>query len=402
MSFTSRLISRRAYFVFCDESGNSGNNLLEEEQPLFVSACWIVGAPQRAALRQSLDGVRAVHPQKEAEIKSAFYLGEKANEARLSVVADWLGRVAGIPNKMPAFFVAERRFVLVGKIVDVLFDPAHNSAAIASMPLLSHERRSEATNAMYETFDYEVLTRFARAYQILDAEGLSSAVAALAAEARAKGRMDLALLFDGAAGQLGVILDAEKTDIGVTQTTTLSTRQAINFPGLLHMLRIADKYLDFKAARDVRVIHDRQRQFQTLFRDHVRMLGRIGPDTPFMHPEGPVDRYGLRNIKDIEFADSKAWPEIQAADLLAGAAKRMINIVLKQRSWAETGIADRRIFWMLHGFLAYDATGVLFGSEALKALFWDRLAAFAEYLTNDGEFQLDLANGPRRGGASPA
>lgn len=61
------------------------------------------------------------------------------------------------------------------------------------------------------------------------------------------------------------------------------------------------------------------------------MLGRIGPDTPFMHPEGPVDRYGLRNIKDIEFADSKAWPELQAADVLAGAVKRMINIVLKQR-----------------------------------------------------------------------
>lgn len=31
--------------------------------------------------------------EKEAEIKSTFYLGEKTNEARLSAVADWLDRV---------------------------------------------------------------------------------------------------------------------------------------------------------------------------------------------------------------------------------------------------------------------------------------------------------------------
>ena len=108
-------------YAYIDETGNTGARLLDENQPLFVTAALLTRSDFDSRFDRDVRAISAAIGVRELHA-SELGLGRIEEIARdlLKVV-----RKAG-----PAFFLArvEKRYVLAAKVVDTLFDSFENKA----------------------------------------------------------------------------------------------------------------------------------------------------------------------------------------------------------------------------------------------------------------------------------
>lgn len=108
-------------FAYVDETGNTGAKLLDDNQPLFITAALMT----RTDFDQRFDAdMRAIAKSLDVDELHATDLGV----GRIETIARDLLKV--IRKAGPAFFLArvEKRYVLASKIVDTIFDSGENKA----------------------------------------------------------------------------------------------------------------------------------------------------------------------------------------------------------------------------------------------------------------------------------
>lgn len=108
-------------FAYVDETGNTGAKLLDEEQPLFITAALLTRSDFDRRFGEDVRGIaRSIG---EDEIHA-----NRLGVGRLETIAASILQV--IRKAGPAFFLArvEKRFVLAAKIFDTLFDSFENKA----------------------------------------------------------------------------------------------------------------------------------------------------------------------------------------------------------------------------------------------------------------------------------
>jgi Protein of unknown function (DUF3800) len=108
-------------YAFVDETGNTGAKLLDNDQPLFVTAALLTRSDFDRRFGRQVDAIAASLGVDEIH---ASELGV----ARLEEIASALLKV--VRKAGPAFFLArvEKRYVLAAKIFDTIFDSAENRA----------------------------------------------------------------------------------------------------------------------------------------------------------------------------------------------------------------------------------------------------------------------------------
>lgn len=108
-------------YAYVDETGNTGAHLLDDDQPLFITAALMTRSDfdarfsvEVAAIAKAL-GVDEIH-------------ANRLGVGRIEEVASDILKV--VRKAGPAFFLArvEKRYVIASKIVDTLFDSAENRA----------------------------------------------------------------------------------------------------------------------------------------------------------------------------------------------------------------------------------------------------------------------------------
>ena len=108
--------------IYCDESGNSGPNYLDEAQPFYVLAGWVVPTNSIIDVSIELEKLRASQVQKNYTPKSPLDAGEVKSSALLKSRAGQrklveLFRSLEERGCIPMYLVAEKRFCVAAKIV---------------------------------------------------------------------------------------------------------------------------------------------------------------------------------------------------------------------------------------------------------------------------------------------
>lgn len=99
--------------LYCDESGNSGGNYLDPQQPFYVLAGWLIQKDQRF----KVDGIvrrylKEYYPEK-TELKGAEIL--KSNQGQK--IANQLFHEVGKLGCVPLYIIAEKNTVSLEKLL---------------------------------------------------------------------------------------------------------------------------------------------------------------------------------------------------------------------------------------------------------------------------------------------
>ena len=73
--------------IYCDESGNSGPNYLDEAQPFYVLAGWVVPTDAITDVSIQLEGLRASQVQSNYVPKSPLDAGEVKSSSLLKLLS---------------------------------------------------------------------------------------------------------------------------------------------------------------------------------------------------------------------------------------------------------------------------------------------------------------------------
>lgn len=289
---------------FCDESGNTGVNWADPDQPIFAYAGWLVPNDAQAGVVSALDGIRARFRIQGAELKWSA-VGKRANGAAIFRAAfDLLLRNAA----MPFFFVADKDYQTAAKIIETYFDPEYNEN-LADGFTGAFEVKKELAEMVRAA--PSILGEFA-AWHRRGTEPPAGDVLRMADQLREHfavlGETDVAAVLSSFTAKGIADIQREFAADVWLRTTTGHT--------LFALLQRLEGFLRANTL-EVEIVHDELVRFDALF-DLMRGLFRAADGTDAHRVGASVVYHSMPTIKGLRLADSRSEPLIQAADLLAG------------------------------------------------------------------------------------
>lgn len=111
-------MERKAYLFF-DESGNTGTNWMDENQPYYIYGGWMVLQEKK---EDAEDGIKKIFSSSKAkELKSSYVIEKKRPEFKKLI--DFLLFEIG---SIPVFGIADKRYMIAAKIIETFFDREYN------------------------------------------------------------------------------------------------------------------------------------------------------------------------------------------------------------------------------------------------------------------------------------
>ena len=102
-----------AEFIYCDESGFSGNNLSDDGSPYFVSAGVLISAPEAEALVSEMKRTYRI----QGEMKGANLTKHPNGRKAIAAILEGSASKAKVT-------IADKRFALTGELFEYIFEPA--------------------------------------------------------------------------------------------------------------------------------------------------------------------------------------------------------------------------------------------------------------------------------------
>jgi len=294
------------YVIYCDESGNDGPNYLNEDEPFYVLAGWIMPEEALVEVAVEIENLRQAHCPKADEVKFSMF------KRRPWIVCETMERLGRL-GLVPIYVVAEKRFCIAAKIVETLLDPYFNSRL--SDPFTGDfVSKRHLANTLYDRLSENALVAFAKAYRDPTQAKFEEVLTQIADEANNSVNPEVAHLLEGSREKLAEIAETELAAVE-SWGKVLGT---LNFPCLIAFLMNVEKIGRKQGFHIHRIVHDEHGPYQAGYLkafEHHRGLAK--DDRLFVN--GMHIPYGaLQMVEDFEFQPSDTQPLVQAADLLAG------------------------------------------------------------------------------------
>ena len=326
--------------LYVDESGNTGPDYLEESQPFYVLAGWVVPEEQSEEAWIAVEQLRVkISPQSE-ELKSSLI---KRGERQKNEIAAFFEKLVQI-QCLPMYLVSEKRFCVAGKIVETFLDPEYN-------PLLQRgfsgdfTSKKEIANQLYDLLPKPELIQFAQAYRQPTADGLGEALQAVAESASKMLSPEHSEAFLGSTQEIKAIAEEE-----ASSSPFGSVGATLNLPSLVSFLMMAENLGRLGFHQPIKIVHDQHQAYE----DGYKKIFELHQKLPRLFATLPNHdfAYGrLESVAEFETADSKDRLPIQAADLLAGTINHLM--ILAQNN-AEPTEAELRLARLLLPLLFED------------------------------------------------
>ena len=367
--------SRRPSIVFCDESGNTGPNYLDQNQPFYTLAGWVVPDEAVVDAAVAVEAARKSTCPQRQELKASSFL--QTERARLSAVE--LFRKLGTLGCVPLYVIGEKRYCLSARIVDSFCDPLYN-------PLLTHgfsrdsAAKSELANLIYQKASDEALSAFESAYRRPNRLSLESALNALTDSARKSMCPEVAVLLEGVLPRLDALVDDEM-DTGVIGRVGT----ALNMPVLVMFLMLVENLAVATGDPAPIIVHDEQHLYGPGYAEIVKVhrgfrhaLAGLAPGNSMRaHPNG---------ITRFEMGDSRSRTLLQAADVLAGSIGYLLD--KSRRNTELTGSEKALSDTILPGLIATPSVSWTICSDVCLKDLWRTL--FHGYPRVNEGVRLDL------------
>lgn len=322
----SKILSMNS--VFLDESGNTGSNLLDVDQPVFTFVGVGIGDCSIHEVTDRINTIKSKYNIRADELKAKELFG-RGKDGLIREVAELL-----MEKQFQLFInIAEKRFVIASFIESDFFDPVFNDRCDDSW---SHpvDDRNQNANFLFKHLSVEATracgTFFSTGSNIEDAFWL------VYRDINGKKyKMPLAEILLGAQVHL-----EELSRITKRVVSDDSTIHAPNFFTFCDLLNKIEHYY-VTVNEDCWLYFDSSRQFNTSFVRTYTSL-KNAPPSAFIVPDRIPFRTGYASIKGMTVLDSKDSVLLQCADLLATAINRVMQKILKYSS--EAKLSDAELF----------------------------------------------------------
>ena len=107
---------------YCDESGNTGTDWLNNDQPFFVYGGWLVQDQNKEIVRSRLSEITATLQGNEIKSKNVF-----KSRRGLNVFFDIFNAMQQ-NLAFPVFVISDKKFMVAAKIVETFFDSEYNKS----------------------------------------------------------------------------------------------------------------------------------------------------------------------------------------------------------------------------------------------------------------------------------
>lgn len=304
-------------YAYIDESGNTGANIFDHEQPVFITAALITKTNFDILYKADIRKIAAKNGKSELH-------GSKLGADRIEEIADDLLRLFKKSNAR--FFVShiEKKYLATTKFVDTLFDSFENKA----VPWHVYNLRPMRLLLVFKIA--RILTEdIALKFWASILEKNEERAYKLFLESLTELEENISVLPDARSRELigDAITWAKKNPESIyIHTNSKAARYGhlpnlAVFPNLLDGIEQRSKAWNRKV---VEIVHDRQSQFESTLKEWHEIYKNAAPDviTWTMGEE-----YTLRRVEGSSFRISSAQdsPGIQAIDIVLWLFKRVID-----------------------------------------------------------------------------
>jgi len=338
------------HYVFIDESGNAGANLLDA-QPIFTIAGIAVRESSVEQLSEKLNQLKARHHFKpEHELKGARIIRSRHNvfmkEASGLVLAEGLPVFAS---------VVERKYMIALLTVDNLFDPVYNNR-VGNEWTFPIKIKTGLANHFYNHLRDETIALAGRVLTHGDRSDIEKLLSAIEEDLKANrriNRFDIIKALNGCRGftaELSEVIQATNESDGNPRYTK-GTIKAPNVTCFVDtMMRIEHLY-EGGSPVQVELVFDSSRQFDQVFSDIFQMHKNAGPARIIIPDHAPLI-YGFRFITGFSTRDSLTTPLLQCADYFATGIRSVFGLCLVENQPDE--INHAMSFYLAFGHAAGD------------------------------------------------
>lgn len=281
--------------VYLDESGNTGSNWLDNQQPFFVYGGWIIKEKYYDIAVNILR--KCFSKSKADELKSGYIWRRKRQQ-----LIDFLKGMMEEAYAIPCFGVADKRYMIAAKIVETFFDCEYNPYV---NKYLTH--RSDLKKALADSIsdNEEIIFCFAELIKngTINLEKMRLIRDKIGEHFRNICKETADVIFLLKDSELLKMIDEFET---VTKKGTQKKWMSFVEPILFERLTNIDK-LCFQIGDTGYIQVDELTHFEDVFGEINKIINNKGI---------------FKKLSKVETCDSKNEPLIQAADLLSGFVTR--------------------------------------------------------------------------------
>lgn len=302
-------------YAYVDETGNTGKDIFNIEQPLFITAALVTKTNFDVLYKQDIKVIAEIIGQNELH----------ANELGIRRIEEIAEELLKLFKKCDArFFISrvEKKYLVVTKFVDTLFDPSENKAIPPHSYYMRHSR-------LLLTYKIAVILNedFAKKFWSSLIETKKPKAYAIFLESLLELEQDILKLSDNGLKQL--ISDAIHWVKQHPESISIHSKKAINlghlpnmvaFPNLLNGIEQRSKTWNRKV---VEIVHDRQSEFEKTLKDWH--------DLHINAPAGVItwmgEEHTLRCVEGSKFRISSSADSagIQSIDIVIWLYKRFLD-----------------------------------------------------------------------------
>ena len=300
------------YITFIDEAGNTGDNLLDLQQPLFVlGAVSVLQTKQAEAEKVRKTLFLSVKEKEETEIKATkWYKSPKKRKAMATLLLE-LKRL----DAQYHIVVVEKRFMIAGWAVNTFFDYANVGSD--DMSFVNDADKRKFTADYYEqNCSDEDLTIVAQALQNPTRKAYLSAIDALRRNVPEKSCIDI---LNCAERNVDELLDVETIPSKMFSESVFHSPNLTGFSTLCNM--IAKMCLDEQS--ETKIIFDECPLCNEAFPKLFGIFEKVNQDIQI--PSLPNIYTWKNRILSVQKGKGQLEPLLQAADVLATSTDKVLQ-----------------------------------------------------------------------------
>jgi hypothetical protein len=298
----------KKHVVYCDESGNTGSNYLDPQQPIYVLAGWWVRSDSERKAEDIIIAHLGLASGTEKETKGSRLVRRLRGQRTILTLFRELGALGCVP----VFVLAEKRYCVAAKIVETFLDPYYNSLLRQEFTADARTKQDLA-DILYELPE-EVLRQFALAYRSLNSKGLSQSLLTICQSLSLRLHTSLA---DAMMGSISRIEDIVEAELASGDGVPGNAWRTLNMPVVVDFICTIEEIGRRVGVGESIVVHDETTEFQDSY-DWLLKIFKNARKVDIYLPNGKLIPLGFETLKRFQIRNSAACPLIRAADALAG------------------------------------------------------------------------------------
>lgn len=316
---------------YCDESGNTGVNYIDKENPFFVLGGWL-DINNKMDDCDFLDNLKKLLESKN-EFKAKRLNKSVKGRRKMIEIINFLQE----NNLYPVLAIVDKRFATAARINSVLLDHEYNDLVDPRL------ERDECDISLYELAEFmdklsdRTLDKFASSYRDCDANTMKDCINDISKELHALGHESIAQIIKNSIVKIECNLKDEAIN---------KKEQAPNIFALNCLLRLINNICNNSKKYEVDFIHDEQLQYGENINSMVSTLAKNKNDRIRFAHKSEIVFY--KSIKSFSFAKSEEVLLVQGADILVGSINYILKMLLNNK---EMDCSTRELFEQIQPYL---------------------------------------------------